>query len=125
MDESIYKQHILEHAQHPHNKAEMEYPSVSLPAKNSTCGDSYIVYLEIDGDIIKQASFSGVGCAISVAAASMLTSKLTGLTLEEARAISKEDVFDMLGIELSLNRQKCGLLVWNGFQDALKQYENA
>jgi len=125
MNESIYKQHILEHAQHPHNKAEMEHPTVSLPAKNASCGDSYIVYLDIEDGAIKEATFSGVGCAISQAAASMLTDKLSNLSLEDARAITKEDIFELLGIELSINRQKCALLVWNGFQQALEQYENA
>lgn len=115
----IYKQHILDHYNNPRNKAEMFEPTVKVPAKNASCGDSYILYLAIEKDIINEATFSGVGCAISQAAASMLTEKLAGMTLDEARTLKEEDIYTMLGIEVTVGRQKCALLLFNALQEAL------
>ncbi|HCC05104.1 TPA: Fe-S cluster protein [Patescibacteria group bacterium] len=116
----IYKQHILDHYNNPRNKEEMYKPTVSVPAKNASCGDSYILYLAIENKRITQATFSGVGCAVSQAAASLLTEKLTGMDVEEARALIEEDMYAMLGIEISLGRQKCALLLFRGLEEALR-----
>ncbi len=116
----LYKQHVLDHYNNPHNKEEMHEPNVTQVAKNASCGDSYILYLKTDGDKIEKATFSGVGCAISQASASMLTDKIKGMTLDEAKKITEEDVYEMLGVEISVGRQKCALLLWNGLKSALE-----
>ena len=121
MDTSLYQARILDHAQHPRHKEELPDPTVSLPAKNSACGDSYIVYLNVEDGIIKNASFTGIGCAISQAAASLLTDMLIGMTVDDARTVTEEKVRTLLGIPLTRNREKCALLVWRGFTEALKK----
>jgi len=120
MDSEIYKQHILNHNSKPHNKEEMFEPDVRVPAKNASCGDSFILYLKLDGTTIQQATFSGVGCCISQAAASMLTDKLKGLSVEEAKTITEETVYSMLGVEVTAGRQKCALLLFRGLEEALR-----
>lgn len=122
MDSELYKQHILDLYKKPHNKEEMYEPDVRVPAKNASCGDSYILYLKIDRGRIQQATFSGVGCAISQASASMLTDKLQGMTFEEARAITEDTIYSMLGIEISEGRKKCALLLFRGLEEALHNF---
>lgn len=99
----------------------MYEPDVRVPARNASCGDSYILYLKVEGDRIQQATFSGVGCAVSQAAASMLTDKLQGMTFEEARTITEDTIYTMLGVEISEGRQKCALLMLRGLEEALKK----
>jgi len=123
MSEELYRQHILDLYNKPHNKEEMFEPDVIMPAKNISCGDSYILYLKVCGDRIERATFSGVGCAVSQAAASLLTDRLQGVTFAEARNITESDVYDMLGIEITIGRQKCALLLYRALQDVLKQHE--
>ncbi len=119
MDQTLYQARILEHAQHPRNKAEMLDPDIRVPAKNPSCGDSLILYLRLKDGSIQEASFSGVGCAISEAAASMLTETLVGKSIAEAAAVTDADVYRMLGIELTIGRQKCALLAWRALQQGL------
>lgn len=121
----LYKQHILDHYNNPRNKAEMFEPTVKVSAKNASCGDSYYLYLKIENDCIVEATFSGVGCAISQASASLLTEKLKGMTTKHAGEITEEDIYTMLGVEISLGRQKCALLVYNALQEALATKEHA
>ena len=125
MNDEIYKQHILDHYNKPRNKEVLVDPTIELPVKNASCGDSYILYLNIESGCIKKATFTGVGCAISQAAASMLTEKIKGMTIEHAEKITESDVYDMLKVEISIGRQKCALLLYKGLQDALKEYDHA
>jgi nitrogen fixation protein NifU and related proteins len=119
MNEDIYKQHILDHYNAPRNKEEMEHPDICLPAKNASCGDSFILYLKIQNGCIVKATYTGVGCAISEAAASMLTGKVTGMTVEHAKKLTETDVYNLLGVQVTLGRQKCALLLFSGLQEAL------
>ena len=120
MTQEIYKQHIIDHFNNPRNKAQMFEPDIEQVAKNPSCGDSYILYLRITERVIKDATFSGVGCAISTASASLLTEKIKGMEINEAKKITKDDIFDMLKIEISIGREKCALLLFNALQEALK-----
>ena len=90
---------------------------------NPTCGDEITVYLDIENDVIKEATFSGHGCAISQASISMLTEKLKGMKLEEVKKLNKDDVYSLLGIPISINRIKCAILSLKTVQGAVKKYE--
>ena len=68
------------------------------------------IYLNINDGIVENVSFQGVGCAISMASASMLTDKLKGMSVEEVKKITQEEIVSMLGVKLSVIRMKCGLL---------------
>lgn len=122
MNQDLYQQHILEHAKHPKNKAQMEDPDVTQVAKNVSCGDSYIAYLRIEDDIIIDATFSGVGCAISTAAASLVTEHIRGKTLPNAERMNEQDVYSLLGVPISTGREKCALLLYRALQGALRNY---
>lgn len=110
--DDFYREEILEHYTHPHNYGTLENPDITHEENNPLCGDQvrFDIQLEDDGQTVKDVRFSGVGCAISKASASMLTDMLIGQTLEEIKALTKEDMLDELGIDLGPVRLKCALL---------------
>jgi nitrogen fixation protein NifU and related proteins len=110
IDEDVYKENIIEHYKCPINKSEMQDPTHKHKELNPLCGDEITIYLKIEEDKIANVSFTGKGCAISQASISMLTEKLMGLDVDTAKDITKEDIFEMLGIPISYSRMKCALL---------------
>jgi nitrogen fixation NifU-like protein len=109
--DDFYKENILDHYRNPRNTGTLDQPTHSHEEHNPLCGDIVRIDLHVNEDnIIDQVAFSGRGCAISQASASMLTEMLQGKTVEEARAIDKDDILDMLGIEIGPVRIKCALL---------------
>jgi nitrogen fixation protein NifU and related proteins len=110
--DDIYQQQILEHAKYPHNFGRLEAPTVSHEEQNPLCGDKVRIELLIDGDVIADVRFSGRGCAISQAAASLLTDEIKGMPVEQAKAYGKDELLELIGIPLSKNptRLKCALL---------------
>lgn len=86
----LYQQVILDHNKKPRNFKRLETANRSADGHNPLCGDQLTVYLEMDGDMIKDVSFEGSGCAISKAAASMMTQTVKGKTYAEAEALFHE-----------------------------------
>lgn len=110
--DSLYREYILEHYRDPHNKGDLENPDRFAAYANPLCGDRLQMGVHLQDDRVVEVRFNGSGCAISQASASMLTDLMEGKTLTELAAISKEDMFDLLGITISPARQKCALLAW-------------
>lgn len=105
-----YREYILDHYRDPRNYGTLENPDVHSEDSNPLCGDQLSMDLQIDGDHVKAVRFQGRGCAISQAAASMLTEMIDGKTVEEVIALNKESVLDALGIPISPARTKCAFL---------------
>ncbi|HEU4329197.1 MAG TPA: SUF system NifU family Fe-S cluster assembly protein [Roseiflexaceae bacterium] len=110
--DDLYRELILEHYKHPHNAGTLDQPDISHEEHNPLCGDRIRIDLMVEQGVITDVRFQGRGCAISQAAASLLTDELRGKTLDQARTISKEDLLDLIGIPLEKNpvRLKCALL---------------
>jgi nitrogen fixation protein NifU and related proteins len=108
--DDLYRQDILDHSQNPRNFGTLDHPDISAEDSNPLCGDKIRMDLIVRGGVIEDVRFTGVGCSISRAAASMLTEEIKGKTLEEVKRIGREDVLEMLGIELGPVRLKCALL---------------
>lgn len=110
--DDFYREEILEHYTHPHHYGTLQDPDISHEENNPLCGDRvrFDIKLNEDGQTVADVRFSGVGCAISKASASMLTDLILGQTLDEIKALTKEDVLDELGIDLGPVRLKCALL---------------
>ncbi|GAB4431642.1 MAG: SUF system NifU family Fe-S cluster assembly protein [Anaerolineae bacterium] len=109
--DDFYRENILEHYRHPRHAGTLEHPTHSHEEHNPLCGDVVRIDLHVNDDgIIDQVAFSGRGCAISQASASMLVELLEGKSLAEAKKIGKEDILEMLGIEIGPVRLKCALL---------------
>jgi nitrogen fixation NifU-like protein len=130
----LYQEVILDHNRRPHNFRTIDQAR-HAEGYNPLCGDRLTVYLKMDGDRIKDASFQGSGCAISKASASLMTDSVKGKTLEEARALferfqrlitrSADEPVDDLG-KLSVfagvrqypTRVKCASLAWHTLRAA-------
>ena len=108
--EDLFRENILDHYKHPRNRGALEHPDITYEDANPLCGDRIRMDVMVRDDRIEQVRFSGVGCSISQAAASMLCEAVEGKTLEEVRKLSRDDMLEMLGIELGPVRLKCGLL---------------
>lgn len=108
--DDLYRENILEHYKHPRNKGTLEHPDITYEDANPLCGDQIRMDLNVKDGKIAEVRFSGHGCSISQAAASMLCEAIEGKTLEEVKSIGRDDVLEMLGIELGPVRLKCGLL---------------
>lgn len=102
---------ILDHYRNPRNYGQLEAPDIRARDSNPLCGDVIEVQLKLTPErYVQDAKFTGRGCAISLASASMLTQSVKGKSLEELRILGKDDVLRMLGIEVSAVRLKCALL---------------
>ena len=111
MDDYFYRENILDHYRHPRNAGKLENATHSHEEDNPLCGDVVRIDLHVNNDnIIDKVAFSGRGCAISQASASMLTEMIEGKTLDEAKQINKENILEALGIEIGPTRLKCALL---------------
>jgi nitrogen fixation protein NifU and related proteins len=110
MDE-LYREQILEHYKRPHNFGRVAEPDLEFEDNNPFCGDEQRVTMRLDADgRVAEIAFEGQGCAISTAATSLLSDELVGKTREELLALPKEEVLDLLGIEISATRMKCAML---------------
>ena len=111
MDENFYREQILDHYKSPRNRGELDPNDATAEGQNPLCGDEITVDLRLTGDQrIEAVRFRGQGCAISQAAMSMLTEEIEGKPATEVAALGREDVIDLLGIQLSPVRLKCALL---------------
>ncbi|UUY06022.1 SUF system NifU family Fe-S cluster assembly protein [Svornostia abyssi] len=109
--ESLYREEILEHYKRPHNWGHLEDPSLSAEDFNPLCGDELRVELAVNDDgIVEDIRFSGHGCAISQASASMASDEVKGMKVEDLVKLDREFILEMLGIDISATRMKCALL---------------
>ena len=116
----MYRDIILDHFKHPHNFGEIAHATNSARMHNTTCGDNIRMDLVVsDDNIIKQVKFSGVGCAISVASASMLTDHVLGMTVEDVRNLTSSDLYTLVMTPLTPPRVKCALLPLEVLQKAV------
>lgn len=137
--ESLYQQLILQHYRHPHNRGTLEAPDAEVRMRNPSCGDDITLQLRVVDGIVEDARFSGQGCSISQASASMMTERLRGKPLAAADALrarftemmhgSREAATDrelgdlraLAGVSKFPVRVRCALLAWNALQEAEKQ----
>jgi nitrogen fixation NifU-like protein len=108
--DSIYREAILDHYRNPRNKGTLDPADYTYEDVNPLCGDEIRMDVRTDGDRVTEVRFSGRGCAISQAAASILTEMVAGQPLDEVKAISREDLLDELGVPISPARMKCAML---------------
>ena len=122
--DGIYKENIIDHYKNPHNHGTIENADVKITENNPLCGDVVTITLKINSGKISDAKFVGRGCAISQAAASMLTDEIKGKNIEEAKNLKREDVTEMLGIEIGPVRTKCAVLSLVAVKEGINQFEN-
>ena len=136
----LYTEVIGEHSRSPENKGELAAATVRERGHNPSCGDEITLELQIEGGIIKDAAFTGVGCAISQASTDIMIDLMRGKTVEEAQRLAqlftsmiKREVTDDAALEeldeaIALKnisnmpaRVKCAVLAWHTLEDVLKK----
>jgi nitrogen fixation protein NifU and related proteins len=109
--DDLYRELILDHYKNPRNKGTLDPHDFTYEDENPLCGDQLRIDVRLDADQrVAEVAFTGRGCAISQASASLLTETLVGKSLDEIKQLSKDDILDLLGIELGPVRLKCALL---------------
>ncbi len=119
--DDLYRDYILEHYRRPHNFGALDNATASYEGANPLCGDRITLQLRIAGDTVAAVGFTGRGCAISQASASLLTDEIKGKPLADVVGFAATDVLDMLGIEISPARLKCAMLSFDSLQHLLDE----
>ncbi|MGH2513228.1 MAG: Fe-S cluster assembly sulfur transfer protein SufU [Candidatus Limnocylindrales bacterium] len=119
--DDLYRDYILEHYRRPHNFGVLEAPTASFEGANPLCGDRITMQLGIRDGVVAEIAFTGRGCAISQASASLLTDEIMGMPVEKAEAFRADDLLELLGIEISPARLKCAMLSFETLEHALAE----
>ncbi len=117
----LYAENILDHYRHPRSKGRLPSPTVTREEVNLSCGDQLTLDLVITNDHIESIGWEGSGCAISQVAMSLLSEELVGKSVAEAEALTKEDIYKMLGVPIGPRRVKCALLCLSALQGGLRR----
>jgi nitrogen fixation NifU-like protein len=109
--DDLYREVIVERYKNPAFRGELDPHDISFEDENPLCGDQIRIDLRVnEQDIVTEAAFSGHGCAISQASADLLLESVIGKSLEHVKNLTRDDILEMLGIELGPVRMKCALL---------------
>lgn len=109
--DDLFRDHILDHYRHPRCHGTIDKPDARVEDANPLCGDKLRMDFRFEGGRVAEVKFSGTGCSISQASASMVCEAIEGKTLDEVKALSRQDVLDLLGLDdLGPVRSKCAML---------------
>lgn len=109
--EDLYREVIIDHYKNPQYRGKLEPNDISFEDDNPLCGDHIRIDLRLDDDErVTEVRYDGHGCAISQASADLLVESIIGKSVEDIKRLSKDDVLELLGIELGPVRLKCALL---------------
>ena len=122
MNLDMYAEQILDYYKNPRNFGEIKNAQIHARDLNPLCGDEIEIFAKANGQMISEIKFKGVGCAISMASASMLTEKAKGKNISEVMKFGEKEILEMLGIEVSPARKKCAMLGLWVLQMGLKKF---
>ena len=117
-DSKAYNEHLMDHYHNPRNFGRLDNPDLYHQESNRMCGDQIRIEAHVKGGHIKDVRFEGRGCAISIAAASILTEMLKGQSLDDLKGLDKEQLLDAIGVPLKRTRLNCALLGLKVFHKA-------
>ena len=121
---SIYQEQIIDYYKYPRNKKILDTSSFDYGDQNPVCGDEIHIYIKLDNNgKVEESGFQGVGCAISQASISLLTELIEGMSINEMKALTNDDITDMLGIPLSPVRLKCAILGLKVLEGGIIKFE--
>lgn len=141
--QDLYREVILDHYRSPRNRGRLEHATLENEGANPLCGDEVTIFATLDAEgRVTEAKFLAKGCSISQAAASMMTERIRGKTLQEAEALYEQvremmhgeidgdaaalgDLAALAGVRKFPVRIKCALLAWETLRDAVKQRDGA
>ena len=116
----LYKENIIDHYNHPRNFGSLWNANLRRKESNTLCGDIIELHIKTVRNKVKDIKFTGSGCAISIASASILTEFVEGKHISEIQKLKQQDFLDIIGIPLSSTRMKCALLAFYALKNSLK-----
>ena len=119
---ALYSDTLLDHFRHPRNYGDLPEADVSYESFNPLCGDRIRIELKLQDSVVQEARFKGDGCAISIAAASLLTEHVHGLNLTALPSISDEHLIAALESDIKPTRLQCALLPLEALREGMKAY---
>jgi len=134
--DELYRRVIMDHYKSPRNQGRLDGEAVSVDLHNPTCGDRISLQLSVEDGVVKNARFTGEGCSISMASASMMTDAIKGKKLEEALKLAEdfscmmrgepvefeyEELEALSGVSKFPARIKCAMLAWNALRKGVEQ----
>lgn len=134
--DDLYRRVIMDHYKSPRNRGSLEDDALTVEMNNPTCGDKILLQLQLEGDTVKAAKFTGEGCSISIASASMMTDAIKGKKLEEALQMAEdfssmmqgedkefdyEELEALSGVNKFPARIKCATLAWNAMKKGIHE----
>ena len=122
---TMYSETVLEHFRHPRNQGVLPNADIVDEAANPLCGDRLRIEVKLEGSTVQVARFRGDACAIGTAAASLLTERLRGMSLDEAEAIRASDLVTALDAEIGPSRLKCATLPLAALHAGIKAYRRS
>lgn len=124
--DDLYREIIIDHYKNPQHKGRLDKSDFSFEDENPLCGDYLQIELKVDeNQNVVDAKFDGHGCAISISAADLLLDSIIGKSIEDLKKLKKQDILDLLGIELSPVRLKCALLSLKVLKGAVYELQEA
>ena len=125
MYKQMYKEELLDHYRNPRNFGELSDPDVTIRETNPLCGDEVALYLKFDSArLLEDIRFTGRGCVLTMATASMLTERLAGKPVQELQRVDEAQLVEMLGIDVLPVRMKCVNLALDALRRGLALYES-
>ena len=118
---ALYSELLLDHFRRPRNYGSLPAPDTSYELVNPLCGDRVRIELKLDDQVVSEARFKGDGCAISIAAASLLTEIITASELKRALEITNDEMIAALRSDIKPAREQCALLALEALRHALGQ----
>lgn len=122
--QDMYREELLEHYRNPRNRGKIENADATHHDFNYMCGDEIEIFIRINGEKADEVKFSGTGCAISQAAASIFTEHARGMKLKDIMAMGSDEMLGLLPFKVSHLRMKCGLLAMKATQRAIIKRES-
>jgi nitrogen fixation protein NifU and related proteins len=122
---ALYSEILLDHFRNPRNYGSLPSPDVAYEEFNPLCGDRIRIELEIKDSRIAAARFVGDGCAISIAAASLLTELVQDADIDRGEALSSERLLSSLKSDIKASRMKCALLPLEALRSCMKIYKQS
>jgi nitrogen fixation protein NifU and related proteins len=119
---ALYSDILLDHFRHPRNYGDLTTPDISYENLNPLCGDRIRIQVRLNNSIVQEARFKGDGCAISLAAASLLTEMIRGVRIDELANLSGESLIAALDSDIKPTRIACALLPLEALRAGLKAY---
>lgn len=123
MATDLFQEALLDHYKNPRNNGTLESPDFSCGEANPSCGDSILMQGHIEDDTLTDIRFTGQGCVLNQATASMLTEEVIGKSLDEILALNTAYIENLVGSKLGPNRLRCALLPLQALQNGIKTYK--